>query len=95
MVGRPDFMRIKFKLVGAVVGICLLMATPAFAQTVNPTQDGYSITAARVQQQVQHTESGNQLPFTGLTLGVMLAVGIVLVGTGLAVRRASRPPAGA
>jgi hypothetical protein len=89
-------MRIKLKLVGAVLGIALFMATPAFAQQVNPTQDAYSITAARVQEQVQQTQnSDSELPFTGMTLGIMLAVGVVLLGTGLVVRRASRGPTSA
>jgi hypothetical protein len=97
MVGRPELMRIKLtKLFGAALGIALFMATPAFAQQVNPTQDAYSITAARVQEQVQQThESAGALPFTGMTLGIMLAVGVALLLTGLVVRRASRGPTSA
>ena len=95
MVGRPEFMRIKLKLIGAVLGIALFMATPAFAQQVSPTQDAYSVTAARVQEQVQQEQASGELPFTGMTLGIMLAVGVLLVGTGLVVRRASRGPSSA
>jgi hypothetical protein len=87
MVGRPEFMR--FKLFSVVFGIAMFMAAPAFAQTVSPTQDAYSITAARVQEQVQSTQSSGELPFTGLTVGIMVAVALVLLATGILVRRAA------
>jgi hypothetical protein len=91
MVGRPEYMGNKFKLLFAVLAVTLLVAAPAYAQ--NPTQDAYSITAAKVQEQVSSTgsgESSGSLPFTGLQLTVVLAAGIVLLGTGLVVRRMSR-----
>jgi hypothetical protein len=90
MVGRPEYMRNKFKLLFAVLAVTLLVAAPAYAQ--NPTQDAYSITAAKVQEQVSSTGSSDSgsLPFTGLQLTVVLAAGIVLLGTGLVVRRMSR-----
>ena len=51
MVGRPDLMRIKMKIVGAVLGLCLVIAGPASA-AVNPTQAAYSKPGGVVQQEV-------------------------------------------
>ncbi len=91
MVGRPESMRIKMKVLCAVLALTMLVAAPAYAQQVNPTQEAYSVTAASVQEQVSSTEdSDSTLPFTGLELGIVLAVGAALLGTGLAVRRLSR-----
>ena len=92
MVGRPEFMGIKMKALCAVLALTMmLVAAPAYAQQVNPTQEAYSVTAANVQEQVSGTEeSDSSLPFTGLELGIVLAAGVALLGTGLAVRRISR-----
>lgn len=37
------------------------------------------------------SQSSGTLPFTGLDVGVVLAVSIALLGTGFAVRRSARP----
>ncbi len=92
MVGRPKFMRIKTKLLCAVLAVTLLVAVPAYAQQVNPTQEAYSVTAVRVQEQVTNSSGDDEgsLPFTGLELGIVLALGVALLGAGLGVRRLSR-----
>jgi hypothetical protein len=83
-------MRIKAMVIGALACVALLAAAPAYAQ--NPTQDAYSITAARVQEQVTDTgDSDNNLPFTGMEVTVVLAGGLLLIGLGLGVRRMARP----
>ena len=91
MVGRSTSMRIKAMVIGALVCVALLAAAPAYAQQVNPTQDAYSITAARVQQQVTDTNDGDSLPFTGMEVTVVLAGGLLLIGLGLGVRRMAKP----
>jgi hypothetical protein len=53
---------------------------------------GYCGEAGRVQSQLTGKQAaGAQLPFTGLDVGVFAAAGAVLIGTGAAIRRASRP----
>jgi hypothetical protein len=85
-------MRIKMMVIGAFVCLALVAAVPAYAQQVNPTQDAYSITAARVQEQVTETgDNENSLPFTGMEVTVVLAGGLLLIGLGLGVRRMARP----
>ena len=92
MVGRSVSMRIKAMVIGALICVALVGAVPAQAQQVNPTQDAYSITAARVQEQVTETgDSENSLPFTGMEVTVVLAGGLLLIGLGLGVRRMARP----
>jgi hypothetical protein len=92
MVGRSISMRIKVMVLGALVCLAMLAAAPAYAQTVNPTQDAYSITAARVQEQVTDSgDSDNSLPFTGMEVTVVLAGGLLLIGLGLGVRRMAKP----
>lgn len=91
MVGRPQYMGIKIKLLCAVLALTFIVAAPAYAQQINPTQEAYSVTAAKVQEQVTSTgDSDNALPFTGLELTIVLGMGIALLGTGLVVRRLSR-----
>ncbi|MDP8943965.1 MAG: hypothetical protein M3N16_07585 [Actinomycetota bacterium] len=41
----------------------------------------------------QSEDKGGELPFTGLDVGVLAALGAILVLTGIAVRRAGRDPA--
>ena len=82
----------------AVALMSLAFASSALAQSA--TEDAYSGTAGVQQfggpsnsQLVASTspESSSSLPFTGLDLGLVAIVGIALVGTGLIIRRASRP----
>ncbi len=70
------------------VAFVLALAMPAYAQT--PTQDAYAGIAG-----VEQDDGGNaaaadgSLPFTGLELAVVALVGVGLLGTGIAVRRAT------
>ena len=65
------------------------MAAPASAQT--SAQQGYSTTAGVVQQSIdptpKATTSASKLPFTGLDVVAMLAVGGALLAVGLGVRK--------
>jgi hypothetical protein len=92
----------KHPAVGAVVCVVLLFAAPtALAQT--SAQSGYSTPAGNVQQRlggaddarrsstvVVENRGGGSLPFTGLDLGLVAAVGGLLLATGYVVRRLGR-----
>ena len=54
----------------------------------NPPSNNASDSNAAPAQQSQ--AEGGSLPFTGLQVGIVLAVGLLLVGVGFGVRRASR-----
>ena len=71
------------------VAFVLALAMPAYAQT--PTQDAYEGVAG-VEQDSSGDGGGSDgsLPFTGLELAVVALVGVGLLGTGIAVRRATQ-----
>ncbi len=95
-------MHLKHLAVGAAVYLALLIAAPAgSAQTA--AQPGYSTPAGSVQQEVRGGHDprpaavaaktrGGSLPFSGLDLGLVGAVGAALLVLGVGVRRLSRPP---
>jgi hypothetical protein len=72
----------------------LLLALPAAsALAETPTDEVYS--QADAQQQaaasVSTTENGSSgLPFSGLDVGIVALAGLGILGTGLAIRRATR-----
>jgi hypothetical protein len=69
----------------ASLAALLFVAAPASAQTA--TQQGYT-TSARVQQTVDpKSTTSNKLPFTGLDVVAMLAVGGALLAVGFGVRK--------
>jgi hypothetical protein len=83
-----------------VIACLAFAAGAAYAQT-SPTTDGYPREEAQIQDiggtsggppaQEARAESGTgALPFTGLQIGLVLAVGGALVGTGLVTRRVTR-----
>jgi hypothetical protein len=71
------------------VAFVLALAMPAYAQS--PTQDAYAGLAG-VEQDSSGGDaaSGGSLPFTGLELAVVALVGVGLLGTGIAVHRATQ-----
>ena len=74
----------------------LALAAPAFGQT----EDAYQGLAGSQQgggtnSVVTTSGSGGSLPFTGLELGLIAVAGAGLLGAGVAMRRASRPPGSA
>ena len=81
--------RLTALLAVASLAALLLVAAPAGAAT--SAQSGYSDTAARVQQQIDPKDTGT-LPFTGLDVVAVLAVGGALVAVGLGVRKLSATP---
>lgn len=84
----------------AVALLSLAIASPAFGQSA--TEDAYGGTVGSQQfnggdgdgsspvlvaETSPSTDSSGSLPFTGLDLGWILVAGVVLIGTGLVVRR--------
>jgi hypothetical protein len=65
----------------------------ALAQQVTPTQEQYDNGVLGVSSGGTSSDDSGQigsLPFTGLDVAAIAAIGIGLVGAGFAVRRASR-----
>ncbi|MBV9212114.1 MAG: hypothetical protein JOZ25_00520 [Actinobacteria bacterium] len=73
----------------ALCVIAALLAAPV-AALASPTDDIYGGTLGNVQSTTQRHDPNRGLPFTGLDVGIVVLAGAFLVGTGLAVRRASR-----
>jgi hypothetical protein len=84
----------------AVLTILVLALTLASSVLAATKPGGYQGAAGKVQNAVGPTTPGGvlaetgsqagQLPFTGSDLVVFTAVGLVLVGAGVSMRRASR-----
>lgn len=71
------------------LAIALASASLAFAQ--GPTQSAYSGPGASQISQVGTTaDSQATLPFTGMDLGLIAVVAVVLVGTGVVLRRVTK-----
>jgi hypothetical protein len=79
----------KFKMWIAFCGVMVVLALPALALAQSPTQSVYGGTGANQVSQVTQS-SQRTLPFTGINLAVVGAVGAVLLGTGFLLRRSSR-----
>ena len=71
--------------IASVVAL-LIVAAPASAAT--SAEQGYS-TSARIEQTVDPTPGNNTLPFTGLDVLAVVAVGGALLAVGLGVRKLS------
>jgi hypothetical protein len=78
-------------MIRKTIAICLcvlgLTAPVAFAQT--PSQSGYGETQ-RIPQPptaVKPPAKSDKLPFTGMDVGVIVLAALVLVGSGVALRR--------
>jgi hypothetical protein len=82
--------RIKRRLMTLVavasLAALLLVAAPAGAAT--SAQQGYS-TSARIEQTTDPTNSNSKLPFTGLDVFAIVAVGAALLAVGVGVRKLS------
>jgi hypothetical protein len=76
-------------VIATLVSFCAVPAA-AFA---SPTDDIYGGVAGRVESNQTGSTAdpkGQGLPFTGLSVGIVVVAGACLIGTGLVVRRASR-----
>jgi hypothetical protein len=84
--------RIQTLVALAAMVALLIVAAPAGAQTgQSSAQQGYSGSGEKVQSSID--PKGPNLPFTGLDVFAVLAVGGALVAVGLGVRRLSRTTA--
>jgi hypothetical protein len=83
-----------------LLGTALTLASIAPAWAGGPTQDiyggalGREISASNDPGSSASTSSNGAVPFTGLDVGIVILAGAFLVGTGFAIRRASRAPRG-
>jgi hypothetical protein len=94
----------KFTIAVFVCAVTAFGAPPAMAQTAS--EQGYEETGILGQVQnggtspaggggqaptkASPTSSNEGLPFTGLDLGILAAMGVTLAGTGVALRRVTR-----
>jgi hypothetical protein len=74
----------RTRLTAALVFAALVLPSAALAQT--PGDDTYD-------PDPTHSSSQGSVPFTGLELALTVLVAVALVGTGFAIRTASRPRA--
>jgi hypothetical protein len=84
----------RLLLVFAVLIVVLSTASVAFAGSGGSAQQGYNDAAVAAQVAVKQgppppTVTGS-LPFTGTDLGIVSAAGVVLLATGLGLRRFAR-----
>jgi hypothetical protein len=73
----------------AAIAMALALASPAFGQS---SVEGYNDAAGQVQSEVNSTESGGSLPFTGLDVALLAGAGGLLAAVGLGMRRLTRGP---
>ena len=77
----------------AMFAVAIAAPAGAFAQTIEPTDEQYGNGVVGVAAGGSEGDSGSgisSLPFTGLDVAAIAAIGAGLVGAGLLVRRASR-----
>ena len=76
--------------------LVIVFAIPALAGAQTPSDDIYDPadkTAAKVAVSASSgggDDDGDNLPFTGLEVGLVVLAGAAVLGTGLAIRRATR-----
>lgn len=79
----------------AVFAFAVIAPTGAFAQDIEPTDEQYGngavgFAGASGEPAADSSSGISSLPFTGLDVAAIAAIGAGLVGTGLLVRRAAR-----
>jgi hypothetical protein len=82
-------------LLVAMLALAIAVPAGAFAQSINPTDEEYHQGVLGVAASGGPGDpSGStisELPFTGLDVAAIAAIGVGLVGAGFVVRRAARP----
>ena len=89
--------RISLFLVAALVGVAVVGAPVAYAQTDDPSSAQYNPPIPDEGTGGSSASGGldnniGSLPFTGMDLLIVGGVALVLTGTGFALRRLSAPP---
>ena len=89
--------RSAFRLFAALVAMALILAVPtsAVAQQVTPTDDQYErgiigTAGSGGPSDPVEVDSAGTLPFTGLDLVAIVAIGVGLIGTGFMIRQVSK-----
>jgi hypothetical protein len=80
----------RFTALLAIASVVVLLFVAAPAGAATSAQQGYS-TSARIEQRTDPKNS--KLPFTGLDVVAIMAVGGVLLAVGVGVRKLSTTPA--
>ena len=70
----------------AIASVVALLFVAAPASAATSAEQGYS-TSARIEQTVDPNRSNNTLPFTGLDVLAVVAVGGALLAVGIGVRK--------
>jgi hypothetical protein len=90
-------MRFRKTSIAILIGAALALSAPVASAATSPVQQGYSTTAGVVQTEVNSPKeqtsgkaNGNELPFTGLDVGLVGVAGAMLLGAGFGIRRLSR-----
>ena len=94
-------MRFRKTSIAVLVGAALALGAPVASAATSPVQQGYSTTAGVVQSEVnapkeqasapaQESSGNNELPFTGLDVGLVGVAGAMLLAAGFGIRRLSR-----
>jgi len=87
------------RLMGLILVVVVMALAPvAAAQSEDPTVSAYGGVAGEIQDTLdqpatEETQTVGSLPFTGLDLAVAGSAGILLLGLGFGLRRASRDTA--
>ena len=85
-------MRFRKTSIAVLIGAALAFSAPVASAATSPVQQGYSTTAGVVQTEVNSPkeQSSDELPFTGLDVGLVGLAGAMLLGAGFGIRRLSR-----
>jgi hypothetical protein len=70
----------------AIASVVALLFVAAPASAATSAEQGYS-TSARIEQTVDPGDNNNKLPFTGLDVLAVVAVGGALLAVGIGVRK--------
>jgi hypothetical protein len=76
----------RFTALLAIASVVALLFVAAPASAATSAEQGYS-TSARIEQTVDPTPGNNKLPFTGLDVLAVVAVGGALLAVGIGVRK--------
>ena len=77
----------RFTALLAIASVVALLFVAAPASAATSAEQGYSPTGARIEQTVDPNDTGNKLPFTGLDVLAVVAVGGALLAVGFGVRK--------
>jgi hypothetical protein len=77
----------RFGALLAIASVVALLFVAAPASAATSAEQGYSPPGARIEQTVDPKNESNKLPFTGLDVLAVVAVGGALLAVGFGLRR--------